>query len=125
MRDLLNAALIALLLPTGAAVDHWAVQLRAMVRAVWRLFVLWVQAITNGLPLVGPLLAAAPGVHHGSPEEIDARRARREAERMRAETAAAALVADDEAIAEPVSEDPTDQLEKTQPFPLYLVKETA
>jgi hypothetical protein len=99
------------------AVDHWAVQLRAFARAVWRLFVLWVQAVTSGLPLVGPLLSAAPGVHHGPPEEIEARRARRDAE-------ATAALAEDEAAAEQ-AEDEVDDLDKTQPFRPYLVKETA
>jgi hypothetical protein len=127
VRDLLNACLVASLLPTGMAVDHWAVQLRALVRAVWHLFVLWVQAVTSGLPLVGPLVAAAPGVHHGSPEEIEARRARRDAaaEQLRVETAAAALAVDESAEQGDEVEDPAEQLEKTQPFKPYLVKGVA
>lgn len=124
MNGLLMAAAVASLVPTGMALDHWAVQLRAFARSVWHLFVLWAQAVTSGLPVVGPLLAAAPGVHHGSPEEIEARRAQRaafaEAERLQAETAAA-LVAEDETAAETKADDP----EKTQPFKPYVVRGVA
>lgn len=119
---------IVLVAGSGAALDHWFPQIILFFRHLWELFVLWVRFMTAKVPVVGPLLSAAPGVHHGSPEEIEARRARRkafaEADRLRAETAAAALAVD-EAAAEEASEDPADELEKTQPFKPYLVKETA
>lgn len=116
MNGWLIAGATVALVPTGMAIDHWAVQLRAFVRAVWRLFVFWIQAVTSGLPLVGPLLSASSGVHHGSPEEIKARRDRR---------AAAAVLAVDEAASDLVDqgEDAADQLEKTQPFKPYLIRD--
>lgn len=119
---------------SGAALDHWFAQIVLFFRHLWELFVLWVRIMTAPVPFVGPLLAAHPGRDHLPDSRKHNRALHREfqkakkeaeaeAERLLAETATAT---EDEAIAvEQVSEDPAEQLEKTQPFKPYLVKETA
>lgn len=125
MNGLLTATAVASLVPTGMALDHWAVQLQAFARAVWRLFVLWVQAVTSGLPLVGPLLAAHPGVDHLPDNWKHNRALRREFQKAKKEAEAEAERLLAEAAAEQVPETPADDPDGTQPFKPYLVKGVA
>jgi hypothetical protein len=105
----LVAAATVALVPTGMAIDHWAVQLRAQMRLLWELCLLWARFVTGPVPLVGPLLAEHKGAHRGRNGQL--RKEFREARALR----------DGDAHRHAAPAESEVDPDKTQPFKPYVI----